>query len=184
MTIQNISSSTSYANSYGITKSVGVIQQDTLAALPTNTQSSNYLLTPEQKNTLQDNFNAKIAEQANNIKSNFQTAKDIDLTRAYYEQQQRLVDIYMQAGTENSSSSKENISATKALTDTYASLYQLHQTIKEGAAQLPGYSDINQLPATATEMTPAATLPLAHRQTDTYNSLMMPTTNSYLNLHA
>jgi len=177
MTIQNISSGTSYANAYGNVQGLGVRQQNTIATLSADTPSNNELLTPEQKNTLLDDFNAKITEQANNIKSNFQTAKDIDLTRAYYEQQQKLIDIYMQAGTENSSNSNSNISVTKALTDTYASLYQLHQTIKEGGTQLPSDPDINQLP------NETAALP-AHRQTDTYNSLMMPTTNSYLNLHA
>ncbi len=165
MTIQNIAI-TSTTN-FGITRKQALTD---LFDKNNNDKSNNDLLSPEQKNILQDDFNAKIAEQANNIKSNFQTAKDIDLTRAYYEQQQKLVDIYMQAGVDNNSSNNSHISTTKALAETYASLYQLHQTIREGAQSLPSYPDEIQSQA--------------RRQTNIYNNYMMPTTNSTIHLHA
>jgi len=171
MTIQNVSSTN--------TNNFSVIQKNTVTALSNNIKKENEYLSPEQKNTLQKSFEDKIAEQTNNIKSNFQTAKDIDLTRAYYQQQQKIVDIYMQTSTENDSNSNSNISATKALTESYASLYQLHQTIKEGAQQLPSYADKVQPPSGNPEIQP-----LMNRQTDAYNSFMMPTTNSYLSLQA
>lgn len=168
-----------------------VIQQNTLAALSNtnSTKKENEFLTPEQKNILVDDFNAKISEQADNIKSNFQTAKDIDLTRAYFEQQQKLVDIYMQSGSKSNSSDNSNTSATKVLTEAYASLYQLHQTVKGGSQQLPSVTD-KTLPSSSRPETQSVIQPeiktqtSAQKQTDTYNSFMMPTTNSYLRLNA
>jgi len=167
------------------TNNFGASQQNAFSTLFDNIQNKVEPLTPEQKNTLQEDFNDKIAEQANNIKSNFQTAKDLDLTRAYYEQQQKLVDIYMQAGTETGSNNNSSISATKTLIDGYASLYHLHQTIKEGVQQFPSDSGIIPLPESAPKISRAeATLALTDKQIDTYNSFMMPTTNSYLSLQA
>jgi hypothetical protein len=176
MTIQNISSTNTYSN----VKNIGVIQPSTPSTLPSNGDYNNPLLTPEQKNTLQDDFNAKLAEQASNIKSNFQTAKDIDLTRAYYEQQQKLVDIYMQAGTTNDSNNTSSISVTKSLTDAYSSLYQLHQSIKEGVQSLPKEINTGETEVNAPQVLPVHT----DKQHKTYNNFMMPTTNSYLSLHA
>ena len=177
MTIQTITQSMSNTNYVGNTRNTATTQNNIQKFLPTGTLKNDELLSPEQKNTLQNNVNDKVAEQANNIKSNFQTAKDIDLTRAYYEQQQKLVDIYMQVGQENSSDNDLNFSATKALTDTYASLYQLHQTIKEGI-QLKPENPENIRPIEE------IIVPLTNPKTDSYNSFMMPTTNSYISLHA
>ena len=175
MTIQNIPSTNS--NNFSITT------KNDINAL-SNIQSSNELLTPEQQNTLKDDFNTRITEQANDIKDNFQTAKDIDLTRAYYDQQQKLVDIYMKSGTNNEESSNSNRSATKALTDTYDSLYQLHQTIK-GGNQQPILPDEIQPPTTNPEIQLVETAQsLAKSQTSTYNNFMMPTTSSYIHLSA
>lgn len=47
-------------------------------------QNFSDILTPEQKNTVQQGADAKIAEQVEKVKSNYQTAKDIDLMQSYY----------------------------------------------------------------------------------------------------
>ncbi|MGL1957363.1 MAG: hypothetical protein OCD00_08620 [Colwellia sp.] len=167
------------------TNNFDAIKQNALTTLSDVKKSDGELLTPEQKNTLQNDANDKITNQANEIKSNFQTAKDLDLTRAYYEQQQKLLDIYMQSNTAETKSNSDDVSATKALTDTYSSLYQLHQTIKDGFGQLPSIPEETQPPKNMPEIQPVEILPLtASKQMDTYNSFMMPTTNSYLQLSA
>lgn len=170
MTIQNIAISN--------THNFGVTGKHAFTTLINNTKNQNEPLTPEQRNTLQDDINAKVTEQANNIKSNFQTAKEVDLTRAYYEQQQKLIDIYMQTDTKSESS----ISATETLTDTYASLYNLHKSIKDGDQQLPSNPENTQPSNDITSI--GVTWPLTDKQTNTYNNYMMPTTNSYLHLQA
>lgn len=182
--MQNISSSVSNVSTNNLT----VISQKPFTAL-SNTKvtakADSEILTPEQKNTLQDDFNAKITEQANKIKSNFQTAKDIDLTRAYYDQQQKLVDIYMQSDTTSNSKNNVTVSATKTLIDTYDSLYQLHKTIKAGVSLWPTIPDDIKSPVDRPEIQPVeTTVSPTNKLTDTYNSFMMPTTNSYLSLSA
>jgi hypothetical protein len=154
------------------------------------------ILTPEQKNTVQQGNDDKIAEQVENVKSNYQTAKDIDLMQSYYQQQQKLFDIYLQASTERDVSSSsvqagQNSSAVSALTNTYAELYELHQNVKNGVGQLPTISDELQ----AKEILPTSSVTnineavksvsnqsLANKQVDAYNSLMMPSTASYVHL--
>jgi len=155
------------------------------------------ILSLEQKNTLQDNIDDKMAEQVANIKSNYQSAKDIDLMQAYYQQQQKLFDIYLQSSTESDSeNNKQNTSAVASLTNVYTELYQLHQNIKEGVVQLPGFkvpSDEVEIQTINTSNNakqiieqPANSLnqALSHKQMDAYNSLMMPSTSSYVHLSA
>ncbi|KGJ89000.1 hypothetical protein [Colwellia psychrerythraea] len=158
----------------------------------------NDILTPEQKNTVLQGVDDKIAEQVDNVKSNYQTAKDIDLMQSYYQQQQKLFDIYLQtsidSNVENSSTpSNKNTSAVSSLTNTYAELYQLHQNIKEGVVQLPGFEvpakDVNILPVTQVNQavvspSNSANQASSHKQMGAYNSLMMPSTASYVHLSA
>ncbi|PKG83799.1 hypothetical protein CXF85_09880 [Colwellia sp. 75C3] len=156
------------------------------------------ILTPEQKNTVQHGANDKIAEQVEKVKSNFQTAKDIDLMQSYYQQQQKLFDIYLQTSTDgdttsSSAQTSENSSAVSALTNTYAELYELHQTVKNGVGSLPSidneHGGIATLPANSATNTNemaknSSNQSLAHKQVDAYNSLMMPSTASYVHLSA
>lgn len=174
MTIQPISS----AN----TSNYGVSQQHKFTHPLIASMNKNELLTPELKNTLQDDFNAKLAEQASNIKSTYQTAKDMDLTHSYYQQQQKLLDIYMESDSQTNSNKP---SAVHTLTNAYASLYDVHQQIKEIGQQRPSIEDESLAQINPLERLPIESkLPLFHRQTETYNSLMMPTTKSYLHLNA
>jgi hypothetical protein len=156
------------------------------------------ILTPEQNNTVQQGADDKIAEQVENVKSTYQTAKDIDLMQSYYQQQQKLFDIYLQtsigSNSENSSTlNNQNVSAVSSLTDAYADLYQLHQHVKDGVATLPEVElpseDINILPMVqlnqVTKNSSNSTIQASSlKQMDTYNSLMMPSTASYVHLSA
>ncbi len=184
MSLATLSSTTSlgYQPSYQPTNS-GNANNKNASVVPEND-----LLSPEQKNTLQHSADAKLTEQAENIKSNYQSAKDLDLTRAYYQQQQKLIDIYMKTSTTNDTEKNNvnNTSAVSTLTDTYAALYTLHKNISEGNQQLPSIPDEVAQPI----HTQSATLPVqdnmssAKKQMDTYNSLMMPSNSSYLHLSA
>ena len=161
-------------------------------------QNFSDILTPEQKNTVQQGADAKIAEQVEKVKSNYQTAKDIDLMQSYYQQQQKLFDIYLQTSTASNAATgtsrlDENSSAVLALTTTYAELYQFHQAVKQGVGQLPGvgitYEGIETLPASTVTHTneainSASNQSLTNKQLDAYNSLMMPSTSSYVHLSA
>ena len=161
-------------------------------------QNFSDILTPEQKNTVQQGADAKIAEQVEKVKSNYQTAKDIDLMQSYYQQQQKLFDVYLQTSTNGNATTattqdSEKSSAVSTLTTAYAELYQLHQTVKEGVGQLPGvgitYEGIETLPASSVTQTneninSAASQSTANKQLDAYNSLMMPSTSSYVHLSA
>lgn len=149
----------------------------------------NELLNPEQKNTLQDIVDNKMLERTENIKENYQTAKDIDLMRAYYEQQQKLFDIYLETSTgnqvENSSNPQDKDSAISTLTDTYAQLYDLHKGIRDGKEKL---TDINDIIDTAKSPVMQQQILAANNQTtntkqiDSYNELRMPSTSSYMHL--
>lgn len=161
-------------------------------------QNFNDLLTPEQKNTVQQGADDKIAEQVENVKSNYQTAKDIDLMQSYYQQQQKLFDVYLQTSTDGNTTTatpqlSEKSSAVTTLTNAYAELYQLHQTVKEGVGQLPvvgiTYEGIETLPASSVTQTneainSVASQSNANKQLDAYNSLMMPSTSSYVHFSA
>lgn len=157
------------------------------------------ILTPEQKNTVQKDVDDKIAEQMANVKSNYQTAKDIDLMHAYYQQQQKLFDVYLQTSTGDNSTtnSTQNSSTISALTNAYAELYELHQNVKDGVSSLPGIKTDQE----GLEVLPVNTLlnsssniggssanslgsVLSQKQVDAYNSLMMPSTTSYVHLSA
>lgn len=167
---------------------------------PEPRQDFSHILTPEQKNTIQQGADDKIAEQVENVKSNYQTAKDIDLMQSYYQQQQKLFDVYLQTSTDGNTASSstqknENTSAVSALTNAYADLYQIYQTIKEGVGQLPGvgikHEEIEKSPENSVASTSnneaiisASLQPLARKQLDAYNSLMMPSTSSYVHLSA
>ena len=148
------------------------------------------ILTPEQKNTLQQGADDKIAEQVENLKSNYQTAKDVDLMQSYY-QQQKLFDIYLQESTNSDvqSNNSTNINAVSTLTDTYAALYELHQEVKEGIRQRPEHELPTILPIESANKVAevannAFNQSLANKQMDAYNSLMMPSTASYVHLSA
>jgi len=185
--------------SSGIPTSAQTIQPIT-PVIPQPKQHPNFndILTPEQKNTVQQGKDDKIAEQVENVKSNYQTAKDIDLMQSYYQQQQKLFDIYLQTSTDNDTSSSivhtsENSSAVSALTNTYAELYELHQNVKNGVGQLPSIADereeIETLPASSVTninevVKSANNQSLTNKQVDAYNSLMMPSTASYVHLSA
>ncbi len=182
--------------SYGIPTSAQTIQPIT-PVIPQPKQHPNFndILTPEQKNTVQQGKDAKIAEQVENVKSNYQTAKDIDLMQSYYQQQQKLFDIYLQTSTDNDSSiqTTENSSAVSALTNTYAELYELHQNVKNGVGQLPSISneheEIETLPTNSVTninevVKSVSNQSLANKQVDAYTSLMMPSTASYVHLSA
>ena len=150
------------------------------------------ILSPEQRNSLQHSFSDKLAEQTQQVKSNYQSAKDMDLTRAYYQQQQKLFDIYMQTSSDSdvysSNSNKDTTSTISSLNDTYAALYDLHKNIKEGVQNLPEIGDglLEGEQSSIQPLTVAANEPVSStsKQTDTYNSLMMPSTRSYMHLSA
>jgi len=185
--------------SSGISTSTQTIQP-IAPTIPQPKQRPNFsdILTPEQKNTVQQGTDDKIAEQVENVKSNYQTAKDIDLMQSYYQQQQKLFDIYLQTSTGADTSSStiqmsKNGSAVSALTNTYAELYEIHQNVKNGVGQLPTidgeHEEVVTLPASSvTNINEAVksvnNQPLANKQVDAYNSLMMPSTASYVHLSA
>lgn len=166
----------------------------------TTHSSLNEVLTPEQQNTAQKTVDDKMTEQVNNIKQNYQTAKDYDLMTSYYDQQQKLLDIYMQTSTEDSttisSQNNESSSAVSTLTNAYSDLYQLHQTIKDGVSTLPSIDENPETLPTSHNQTlmPSITQNaeqgsninsvLSNKQLDSYNSLMMPTTSNYVHLSA
>jgi len=165
--------------------------------MPSNPQVNSNLsniLTPEQKNTVQQGADDKIAEQVEKVKSNYQTAKDIDLMQSYYQQQQKLFDIYLQTSTDsNIENNTQNASAVASLTNTYAELYQLHQSVKEGVVQLPSFElpseEVSTMPVSSSNQgiqSPSNVVnqSLSNKQLDVYNSLMMPTTSSYVHLSA
>jgi len=175
--------------------------QSVKAIIPEPKPDLNDIMTPEQKNTVQQGADDKISEQVENVKANYQTAKDVDLMQSYYQQQQKLFDIYTQTSTDSNSTSSstqtsDNTSAVSALTNTYAELYQLHQSVKEGASTLPSidqYSGIEKLTEDAQNTTNnnVVNLPtnnmnsaLSNKQLDSYNSLMMPSTSNYVHLSA
>jgi len=160
-----------------------------------NTRSDlSNILTPEQKNTVQQGVDDKVAEQVENVKSNYQTAKDIDLMQSYYQQQQKLFDIYLQTSIDsNIENGTQNTSVVSSLTNTYAELYQLHQNVKEGIVALPGIEvpneDFNiqpiaQLNQTTESPNNTANQASSLKQINAYNSLMMPSTASYVHLSA
>ncbi|GAW96878.1 MULTISPECIES: hypothetical protein [Colwellia] len=153
------------------------------------------ILTPEQKNTVQQGVDDKIAEQVAQVKSNVQTAKDIDLMQSHYQQQQKLFDIYLQTSTESniasdSTQANQRSSAVSVLSNSYADLYQLHQNVKEGVGDFIEHKSMQTLPArsvsdaTETAVVSASNQPLALKQVDAYQSLMMPSTASYVYLTA
>jgi len=169
--------------------------------MPSNANSSSNsslslsdILTPEQKNTVQQGVDDKISEQVDKVKSSYQTAKDVDLMQSYYQQQQKLFDIYLQTSTDsNIENNTQNASAVSSLTNAYAELYQLHQSIKEGVVQLPGFEvpndEVGTMPVNSVDQmtqSPIKTVnqSISNKQLDVYNSLMMPSTASYVHLSA
>jgi len=157
-----------------------------------NTRSDlSNILTPEQENTVQQGVDDRIAAQVDNVKSNYQTAKDIDLMQSYYKQQQKLFDIYLQTSSEETvnSNTVQTNSAVSTLTSTYAELYELHKNVKEGVGHFPEHEPIETLPVNTVTNVPELAVntvsqPIAQKQLDAYNSLMMPSTSSYVHLSA
>ncbi|MBU2893028.1 hypothetical protein KO495_06775 [Colwellia sp. D2M02] len=158
------------------------------------------LLSPEQQNTLQSYTETKREEHVEQIKSNYKTAKDIDLTRAYYAQQQKLFDIYIETATDGEvdtdNHDKNNVSAISTLTSAYTELYDLHKQVKGVIEQVPTINDNVKslkhnvsnaavgLNGVTSETMNHQGQSLSQQQTNIYNSIMMPSSNSYLHLSA
>lgn len=154
-------------------------QQHNFQTQLSTTIDNEAILTTEQKNSQQNNLDAKLAEQVDNIKSNYQTAKDMDLTRLYYQQQQRVIEAYMYSNTIEANN-KDSNSVTGSLTELYASLYEVHQAVKSSVPQWPNIDDseppvIQPVPMSDNK---------AQAQADKYHSIMMPSNSSHIYLSA
>ena len=143
-------------------------------------------LTPEQQNKLQKNAEDQLAAQVDSIKSNYQAAKDYDLMQSYYQQQQKVLDVYMQSATGNESTTNNNgtdIGAVNSLTEIYSAIHTMHQNINEAKQPLPSIPET--MPSTDSEVFPVNENTVStKKQTDIYNSLMTPSNSSYLHLSA
>ncbi len=155
-------------------------------------------LTPEQNNTLQQSVDDSIVESDGSTKSNKQIAKDIALMQSGYQQQQKLVAIYMHDSTEDSTASAtqntvQDSSTTLSLTNVYTELYQLHNNTEAditnpSAIDRPNDEEnvatvdsVNQLTVSSTAN---FTQTISNKKLEAYNNLMMPSTSSYLHLSA
>ncbi|TPH18591.1 hypothetical protein [Litorilituus lipolyticus] len=134
-------------------------------------------LSPEQKSSVQESFTEKHAEQVENIKSNYQVAKDITLTQAYYEQQQKLLDIYLQSSHDDSKDS-DSFNAVGTLTDMYSLMLDLHKQVRGPIEDMPSigrptlYSIENNSPNDK------------QMRVDLYNQTSQEPNGSYLHLSA
>jgi len=169
MTIQNISSTSYYQANYSAN------QQLANQTVPLTGGNKDVVVVSEQ-----ESMNAMLAEQKANIASNYQTATNIDLTRLYYQQQQKVIDAYMNANSDdNVINNGDGNSATGLLNDTYASLYEVHQAVKNEAANLPGNEYAVIMPEETPENEKQGQTPV-----DKYNSIMMPSNASHIHLSA
>ena len=160
---------------------------DLLLARDDATRTSQENISPETKNSLQDSLDTYLNEQLENIKSNYQTAWNMDLTQAYYNQQQAVIDAYRSASNStNEGSSNSSTGYTETLTSAYSSLYDMHKKINELESQIP------TLPEQLPEVQPITIQPvgvnndsdISKQQLKAYSSVMMPTESSYLKLSA
>ncbi|MCW8833154.1 MAG: hypothetical protein OQK09_11430 [Colwellia sp.] len=148
-----------------------------------NPQQHNHTLLSQDSHTNeivlseQDRVNAMLAEQKINIESNFQSAINIDLTRLYYQQQQNVIDAYIQVYNDDN---VKNKSASSLLNDAYVSLYAIHQAVKHGVPQWHNL-DNNEFKQLLPENSPNHS---PHAQIDEYNSIMMPSNATHINLSA
>lgn len=155
------------------------------------TQDASQLFTPEVLNELNKAKEDEVQQKKERVQDTYDTAKNIDLTKMYYEQQQAVLNAYMQS-TENGSANKSSDSSdstVKSLTEMYASIYEHHQ--KQNT--LP-----SELPVSVQPLTPEGTIennletpevmlvnePVANSQLHAYNNVMMPSTSSYMHLSA
>lgn len=86
--------------------------------------------TPEQINKAKDAFEEKNKEYQENVKSNYQKAKDIELAQTYYQQQQKVLDAYLNASSEDENNN--DINAIHNLTDFYTQKHQTQEQLKTG----------------------------------------------------
>jgi hypothetical protein len=175
MTISQVSSSQGMNYQPNYSASQEKIEQSLLS-----TTVKNDVVTSDPENSP----NLLLAEQIDNIKSNYETAKDMDLTRMYYEQQQKVIEAYMYSNgseTSNTNNESDKTSITKSLNELYTSLYEIHNTVKNGAQQLPSYSENNVVPIVQPEVINDQ---ISQAQTEKYNSIMMPSNTSQLHLSA
>lgn len=174
------------------------MQHNNPVAIPSQVQETiepegSEILTPEQQGEVQKVADDKISEQVNNVKSNFETAKNIDLMQLYYNQQQKLFDIYMQSSNSDSttvsSTQSQSTSAVSSLATAYSELYKLHNNIKDGVSNLPSIEQPEILPVesqgnVATIQGSTMQNALSNKQLESYNNLMMPSTSNYVHLSA
>lgn len=141
-----------------------------------NTVNGNHL-SPEQKNNGEEVFTDKHVERVENIKSNYQVAKDITLTQAYYEQQQKLLDIYLQSSQEDAQHS-EKFNAVGTLTDMYSLMLDLHKRITDPSDDMPSIGQ--PMPYNSSDNF----LHEKQNQLDLYNQTSRQSKESYLHLSA
>lgn len=140
----------------------------------------------EQKNHIADSLSESSQNQKEAIKDNLSTAWDVDLTKAYYQQQQAVLDAYMQTSTGEGSSTEQDVlsflpdSSLASLTEVYSKLYQLRES------QMP---NIEPLPVMAGPVTNEAKLldtmiESNRNQVKAYNDVANPVTSSIVHLSA
>lgn len=133
MNIQNVSSMNGIG--YHLNYSNEPIDRVEQARLSSQ-QYLNDFITPEQKQAIAEAVKEKQSQQQDEMKSNYQTAKDIELAQAYYQQQQKVIDTYMQASSDKQTSSSSDINALSLLTDYYIDKYHRHNDIKDSLNEL------------------------------------------------
>ncbi len=152
-----------------------------LAATDANTAlaRSNKLLSAQQQNKLKAAEEAKITEQVDKIKATYDTAWQLDLAKIHYEQQQAVINAYVQSSNNDNSNAQSSSSAVKTLTEMYAAIYQAHEKIKEIE------DENNKTPSVLPiEVNSSSAQSSSSAQLNAYNSIMMPNQSSYLHLRA
>ena len=133
MNIQNVSSMNNigYQLNYG-NEPIDRVEQARLSSQ----QSLNDFISQEQKQAIEDAIKEKQSQQQAEMKSDYQTAKDVALTQSHYHQQQKLVDIYMQESSDENTSTDNDINALLHLTEHYIDKYQKQNEIKDTVNEL------------------------------------------------
>lgn len=135
MNVQNVSSMNGigYQLNYS-NEPIDRVEQTRLSSQ----QYLNDAITPEQKQAIDEAIKEKQSAQLEEIKSHYKTAKDLELAQAYYQQQQKVIDTYMQASSGEQTSSTNDINALSLLTDYYIDKYQRQTDIKDTLNELGG----------------------------------------------
>lgn len=155
-------------------------------------QNTGQLLTPEVLNELNKAQQDQEQAKKDRVQDTFDTAKNIDLARSYYDQQQAVLNAYMQS-TENGSANKSterNDSAVLSLTEMYAALYEHRQATNNLPTQQP--VTVQPVNTDGSQNSVAQTIALntinneqkTTNQMHAYNNVMMPTDSSYMHLSA